>query len=249
LGNAEARNFGCRVAKGAWIAFLDDDDEWYPEKLTQQLETAQQSPYLYPVISTYMIANNGMRQLLWPRRLPKVDEPLCEYLFCRNSFSSGEGVVQTSTLFIPKKLFELVAFNKNIRRYSDLDWLLRAAQVDGFGLHFVQDRTPLVTWNIEDDRPRIGNWSNWRYGLRWIRDRRQLVTHRAYAAFLIHFVGASAAQDNDWRAFFPLLQEAYKTKSLKAKDLISHIANFVIPRSMQHRLAGILSRRYGNVEV
>jgi glycosyltransferase involved in cell wall biosynthesis len=33
---ANSRNFGVAHARGGWIAFLDDDDEWLPEKLARQ---------------------------------------------------------------------------------------------------------------------------------------------------------------------------------------------------------------------
>lgn len=36
-GAAEARNFGLRLAKGRWIAFLDSDDLWLPNKLAEQI--------------------------------------------------------------------------------------------------------------------------------------------------------------------------------------------------------------------
>ena len=37
-GLAAARNTGLQRSAGAWIAFMDDDDTWHPEKLSTQLE-------------------------------------------------------------------------------------------------------------------------------------------------------------------------------------------------------------------
>jgi glycosyltransferase involved in cell wall biosynthesis len=41
---ANARNAGARLATGEWLAFLDADDLWLPEKLDRQMEAARQHP-------------------------------------------------------------------------------------------------------------------------------------------------------------------------------------------------------------
>ena len=48
LGGSDARNRGVDEARGEWIAFLDDDDEWLPGKLEAQLRAV--SPSRAPVV-------------------------------------------------------------------------------------------------------------------------------------------------------------------------------------------------------
>lgn len=43
-GGGAARNTGIHAAKGPFIAFLDDDDEWHPEKLARQLAIIEDAP-------------------------------------------------------------------------------------------------------------------------------------------------------------------------------------------------------------
>lgn len=44
LGSNAARNTGLAAAKGEYVAFLDDDDTWTPEKLARQLEAFRRFP-------------------------------------------------------------------------------------------------------------------------------------------------------------------------------------------------------------
>jgi len=47
VGSADARNKGVQHAKGEWVAFLDDDDEWMPDKIEKQFDRARHSANLH----------------------------------------------------------------------------------------------------------------------------------------------------------------------------------------------------------
>src|SRR5262249_7735803 len=43
-GLAGSRNFGIQHAQGDWVAFLDDDDRWLPEKIKLQEQAIAKIP-------------------------------------------------------------------------------------------------------------------------------------------------------------------------------------------------------------
>lgn len=61
-----ARNAGTRLATGEWIAYLDDDDVWYPNKLERQLALSDDA---IGVISSYRFAASGRPKITRGERL------------------------------------------------------------------------------------------------------------------------------------------------------------------------------------
>ncbi len=57
-GAAISRNFALREAKGKWIAFLDSDDLWSPEKLEKQINFMMENDYKF-TYTDYRICING----------------------------------------------------------------------------------------------------------------------------------------------------------------------------------------------
>ena len=62
LGAALSRNKALREAKGKYIAFLDADDLWLPEKLEKQLAFMQQNGYAFTFTDYRIINEDGTPQ-------------------------------------------------------------------------------------------------------------------------------------------------------------------------------------------
>ena len=230
-GGARARNEGVNAAAGEWLAFLDDDDEWLPEKLVQQLTVAKASPAPHPIVACQVVARTARGEFIWPRKPPC--EPLSEYLLARDSWRQGEGLLQTSTLLTTRRLLLEVPFEDGLRKHQDWDWLLRAVLVPGAKIEFVPQ--PLAIWNLEPSQASVSRRHDWQGSLAWIRDRRSLVTRRAYAGFLATQVGSQAARQRQWRAFLPLMAEMLRIGSPKAIDVLLFLGMWVVPPSFRER--------------
>lgn len=63
-GACRARNLGLAKAKGEFVAFLDDDDEWLPDKLERQLYRMQEKSVALVYCSHYAVGENGKERLI-----------------------------------------------------------------------------------------------------------------------------------------------------------------------------------------
>ncbi|MCG9892954.1 MAG: glycosyltransferase [Thermosynechococcaceae cyanobacterium MS004] len=228
-GAPKARNTGVQAAQGDWVAFLDDDDEWYPNKLETQLQLIQTLTCPSPITACRMTVKTPRGEFRVPRRFPEVSEPISNYLFLRPNLIQGDGFFLTSMLLTRRQLMLDVPFQEGLKMCQDLDWLLRAIQVPGTELHFAD--AALGTWNLDEDRPRIGTTGQWHTLFDWIQSCRQhnLVTPEAYAAFLMTQVNSLASASKDWQGLKTILISAWTDGKASFKSYALLLSMWVIP--------------------
>lgn len=195
VGGSEARNQAVRAAKGQWVAFLDDDDEWLPAKLERQLAllATVEGP---AVASCRIITRTPRADFVGPDRAPRPTEHLSEYLFRpRRPFARGARL-QTSALVVSRELALQVEWDPSVKRFQDFDWLLR---VSAAGARIVIVPEALSVWRHLERRSSVGDRhaKDWRQALDWIDERRQLVTPRAYARWVLARTSALALASDD----------------------------------------------------
>ncbi|SFO49021.1 Glycosyltransferase involved in cell wall bisynthesis [Algoriphagus ornithinivorans] len=149
-GGSAARNIGWISASGKFICFLDNDDEFYPEKLKTQVQSLE-STGLKMTVCRFDSFKNGKKVRTSPK-VPEMDSYLIPFALGKINFASG------STLMISKSLLEKVdGYDETFRRKQDVELMIRLLVEES--LH-VDDQI-LVRLNI-DDRANIPSVENFK---------------------------------------------------------------------------------------
>jgi len=127
LGGSGARNKGIEIAKGKYIAFLDDDDIWAKSKLEKQLEVFSQNESIDIVYCNRFIINEN-KQIISLREHHKNNDLSQEQFYLellkKNNIVGGS----SSFLASKKTLIQVNGFDESIRSAQDLDLFLRLAK-------------------------------------------------------------------------------------------------------------------------
>ena len=181
-GGSDARNAGIAASTGEWVAFLDDDDEWLPERLARQLAHPAACPERPVFLASLFIERSELGDRILPRRSLECREPFSEFLFCRPDLSAGTGYVQTSTWLVSRQLIDAVRFTSKLKRNQDVDWMLRAMAVKDAVLAIVPE--PLVVFHETGKTGRVSKKADWRFQFEWLERNRKLFTRKAYSFFV-----------------------------------------------------------------
>lgn len=132
-GVGHARNIGMQEAKYDYLAFLDSDDEWMPEKLELQMEKMLYSPEKLGAVYCRMDTlsrKTGERHIYPP--LSRSKEDIEGHIF--NKLLEGN-LIGMPTLLIRRECMEKVGgFRESLKCLEDYEWILRIAEEYRIGL-------------------------------------------------------------------------------------------------------------------
>ena len=160
-GYAAAKNLGLSGAHGDFIAFLDADDLWHPEKLATQIAWMCEQPAVDLCFTVY--------ENFWMPEL--ADE---ERHYRRKQLSEPQTAWSISTLMARRTVFERFGnFQDGTRGLANMTWFLRAA-ARGAVIAVIPDILMHRRFNVESfTRDRVKLFENFIPILKEWRDYQQ----------------------------------------------------------------------------
>lgn len=136
-GGAGARNAGIKLALGTFVAFLDDDDLWAPEKLTKQINLLKSNPSASSVSCSFMVEHSSGKRTLQPLYAP--DE--LQQVLKANKFGGASMCLTTKAA-----LEKIGGFDPSLRSGQDWELWIKLC-IDG---PLLMCPEPLVRYQIHD---------------------------------------------------------------------------------------------------
>ncbi|QJQ94004.1 MULTISPECIES: glycosyltransferase family 2 protein [Halomonadaceae] len=141
-GVAAARNRGLREAKAPLVAFLDDDDEWFPEKLSRQVDLFNRSSPEVGLIYTGVETVTGIDEPVL--ELPSARGNLYRELLVKNLLHGG-----SSAMIRRNVITRIGFFDETLPAIEDYDYWLRIGRY--YNIESIRD--PLVRYHDLRDLP------------------------------------------------------------------------------------------------
>lgn len=120
LGGSAARNTGIKNARGQYISFLDDDDEYKPDKIEKQIEI-----FIHTEKANLGLVYCGMNSLDLNNNFV---EKIGIYLMDKNRLFKEQmkrGIIGTPMVMVPRKVFDEIGGFKYLKYGQDYEMVLR----------------------------------------------------------------------------------------------------------------------------
>lgn len=233
-GGGAARNTGIWAATGDWIAFLDSDDLFLPEKLATYLQamTGGETTVYY---SQNLVDRGGAKRWVRPDRALRQGEDLGEYLFSHNGF------IQTSTIVIATAFARRVLFDPTLPKGQDLDFCIRLAAA---GADFRMIATPQSIWCDQTEAGRTSRHRGAAVLEAWLDRASPLLTPRAIRGYRATVLAYHMAETQPLAAALALADGALRG-GVPLRITARQALRCFLPRRLYRRAVDFVVNRAG----
>jgi len=173
-GSHAAINRGLSKARGAWLAVLNSDDIWEPERLEQMLKHAEREDAQFLFSDIRLIDADGEfiddPSHWWNFSVQRLRERVRSEGVV-NGLLYGNFTVSTSNFLFRRELLASVGWFRRFRYNLDWDYVLRCLDTEGVKVEFVDQR--LMRYRLHGDNAILS-------GMPGAAAEAQLITRQIY---------------------------------------------------------------------
>lgn len=206
VGGATARNQGADLATGQFVAFLDSDDEWCPNHLTEGLELIKR--YNAEGIYGSFYIQKGVKRFT-------IDQSPTHSLSIAERIFSENGDARTSTFIFKKNAFDKIKFDEKQHKHQDWDLAIRFEYRFPFVLNPKQ--TVILHYDVYN---RMSSKVNYEATDYLISKHKNKVSKKALAHFYISIMWRCLKNDGKTNIFIKYKKELIQLLENRGIDLV-----------------------------
>jgi glycosyltransferase involved in cell wall biosynthesis len=266
-GLAGARNTGIRHARGEYLAFLDSDDSWHPEKLARHVRHLDARPGVGVSFSrSAFMSPDGQPTGYF--QMPRLHDIDAGYLLCRNPVGNGSAAV------VRREVFEAIRFEDDLhgrpedcyfderfRRSEDIECWVRIALTTAWCFEGLAQPLTLYRLNAAGLSASLyGQLDSWEAMIAKLRRYSPEILaswERPARAYQLRYLARQAIRLRDGRAATRLLHRALRTHGrIALAEPVRTLATagaawllYLLPQPLYRGVEAVANRIIGHLQV